>query len=360
MAKKTLDNTNIPYFSARLAAALKAYADSGDLPNLLALSDMEQGDLSYALGWYPAYATLEAGVTYTLTVLATVGAKDDSIGIYADGGTQTNIGTYTQAMSGSVRSFTFQAPAGTNQISFFHRPNDSDFDTETCVKWAVLTVGEKPARSWRPAPDDLRPAQRNVTMSAISAREFRLIKEGDWFYSTARLQGPVIRKTATTVQFYCTYSKDLRTYTRSSAQLSLTSSVKFMTDAETKAAVEDRWISVPGLGTFVAGLASASAGSCRTVDMSTATGLSQLRLALLDGQEDFTDAFPCRAVAGIIVTNVAKAWYIPLASADVESNSGKDYVFNFGPVIVNNRSWRIEISFNFSDTTWNVCSYLLS
>lgn len=360
MAKKTLDNTNIPYYSARLAAALKAYADSGDLQNLLALSDMEQCDMSYALGWFPTYATLETGKTYTVTILATVGAKDDSIGIYTDGGTQTNIGSYTRAMSGTLRSFTFQAPAGTNQISFFHRPNDSDFDPETCVKWAVLTEGEKPARSWRPAPDDLRPVQRNVNVSSISAREFRLIKEGDWFYSSSRLQGPVIKKTSTTVQIYCNYSRDLRTYTRSSAQLSLTSSVKFMTDAETKEAVEGRWVTVPGLGAFVAGLESASAGSCSTFSLSSTTGLTQLRLAMLDGQGTFEDAFPCRGVAGIIVTNVAKAWYIPLASADVESRSGKDHVFNFGPVLANGKAWRIEISFNFSDTTWNVCSYPLS
>ena len=360
MSKKTLDNTNIPYYTAALATAIKNYADSGDLPNLLALSDMEQSDMSYALGWYPTYATLETGKTYTLTILATVGAKDDSIGIYADGGTQTNIGSYTRAMSGTLRSFTFQAPAETNQISFFHRPNDSDFDSSTCVKWAVLTEGEKPARSWRPAPDDLRPVQRTVSLSSISAREFRLIKEGDWFYSSSRLQGPVVRKTATTVQLYCTGSRELRTYTRSSAQLSLTSNVKFMTDADTKAAVENRWVAVPGLGAFVAGLASASAGSCATFSLSSTSGLSTLRSALLDGQDDFTSSFPCRAVAGIIVTDRAKAWYIPIASADVESDSGKEHVFNFGPVIVNGKTWRIEISFNFSDTTWNVCSYRLS
>lgn len=144
---------------------------AGYTPNLLRGSDVQKASTKYEIGHYEWDARPPLGTVCTLTVCARVGAKDKEIAIFQDNG-YVRAGTFTSGTE-AVRSFTFAVTDSTASgadhdrgISFFHSPNDGDYDPDTYVKWATVTPGNTPQTAWIPAASE----QRGVTIASESVK----------------------------------------------------------------------------------------------------------------------------------------------------------------------------------------------
>lgn len=144
---------------------------AGYTPNLLRGSDVQKASTKYEIGHYEWDERPPLGTVCTLTVCARVGAKDKEIAIFQDNG-YVRAGTFTSGTE-AVRSFTFAVTDSTASgadhdrgISFFHSPNDGDYDPDTYVKWATVTPGGTPQTAWIPAASE----QRGVTIASESVK----------------------------------------------------------------------------------------------------------------------------------------------------------------------------------------------
>lgn len=145
----------------------KVRPGAGYTPNLLRGSDVQKASTKYEIGHYEWDERPPLGTVCTLTVCARVGAKDKEIAIFQDNG-YVRAGTFTSGTE-AVRSFTFAVTDSTASgadhdrgISFFHSPNDGDYDPDTYVKWATVTPGDTPQTAWIPAASEMKGAKTVV------------------------------------------------------------------------------------------------------------------------------------------------------------------------------------------------------
>lgn len=126
-------------------------------PNLLKGANVKKNSNSYELGRYTWDNRPPEGTQCTLTICAKVGEKDELIGIYQDNG-YNSFGTFkskTETVQSYIFSIRNSANANPSVFTFFHSPNDNDFDPDTYVKWAVVTTGNDPAKEWVPAASEM-------------------------------------------------------------------------------------------------------------------------------------------------------------------------------------------------------------
>lgn len=130
----------------------------GYTPNLLKASNVQLSGTAYFLGKYDWDKRPPVGTVCTLTVCGKIGSKDDHLEIHQNNGWKiiSDFTSRTEAIS--IYRFTIQdSTNGDNSwgIGFWHKPNDNDFDPDTYVKWATVTVGDTPQTEWIPAASEM-------------------------------------------------------------------------------------------------------------------------------------------------------------------------------------------------------------
>ncbi|HBC22157.1 MAG TPA: hypothetical protein DC009_08890, partial [Porphyromonadaceae bacterium] len=137
--------------------------DKGDdfTPNLINGGGAKMTSSTYLLGSCPWDGRPAAGTRCTLTICGKVGAKDTGIVLFQNEG-HTQITGEFHFKTETVKSFPFVVTDSTTakktDINFYHYPNDSDFDPDTCVKWAVVTVGDTVVKAWMPSASEMKGA----------------------------------------------------------------------------------------------------------------------------------------------------------------------------------------------------------
>lgn len=137
--------------------------DKGDdfTPNLIRGGGAKMTSSTYLLGSCPWDDRPSAGTQCTLTICGKVGAKDTGIVLFQNEG-HTQITGEFHFKTETVKSFPFVVTDSTTakktDINFYHYPNDSDFDPDTCVKWAVVTVGDTVVKAWMPSASEMKGA----------------------------------------------------------------------------------------------------------------------------------------------------------------------------------------------------------
>lgn len=128
--------------------------------NLLKKSNVVQQTVGYVLGSYEWDEHPAVGTDCTLTICGKVGPKDNYIELYQNKGYH-KIGNF-EGRTETVKSFKFKVTevAGrTTLVDFYRNPNDSDFDSGTYIKWAVITLGDAPQTCWTPAKSEMEGAR---------------------------------------------------------------------------------------------------------------------------------------------------------------------------------------------------------
>lgn len=127
-------------------------------PNLIKGGGEKMTSSTYMLGSCPWDNRPAAGTQCTLTVCGKCGAKDTAIVLFQNEG-YTQIKGDLTSKTEVVQSYPFtvadSASAKKTDIAFFHYPNDSDFDPDTYIKWAVVTLGDTVVKAWVPAASEM-------------------------------------------------------------------------------------------------------------------------------------------------------------------------------------------------------------
>lgn len=144
-------------------------------PNLLSGSGKQLTSSTYLLGKYAWASRPDNGTSCTLTICAKVGAKDDAIVIFQNEG-YTQVGDFTSKEE-TVKSYPLNVIAAlgapSTDLAFYHYPNDSDFDSGTYIKWAVVTLGaDMPAAAWVPSLAEMKGDKGDASPSLVFRGEY--------------------------------------------------------------------------------------------------------------------------------------------------------------------------------------------
>lgn len=118
-----------------------------------------------------------AGTKCTLTICAKVGSKHTSIGLFQNEGNTQITGSFTSKTEATQSwEFTVQDFAsGKQNIAFYRFPNDTVEDTDTYIKWAVVTVGDKVVDAWIPSSTEANSTNCGNNIHLITYKEWKNI-----------------------------------------------------------------------------------------------------------------------------------------------------------------------------------------
>lgn len=125
--------------------------------NLIKGSNTLSSGTSYRFDTFEWDDRPSVGTQCTITVCACVGTKDGSIGIYQNGGYSpiASFGSKTETISSFNFTVHNNSSASSTNVDFYHSPNDGDYDPNSYVKWAVVTLGyNNPVTKWIPAKSE--------------------------------------------------------------------------------------------------------------------------------------------------------------------------------------------------------------
>ncbi|MDE6041730.1 MAG: hypothetical protein K2F99_09165, partial [Muribaculaceae bacterium] len=156
-------------------------------PNLIKGANKVLDSTSYGLGDYKWDARPEVGTKCSITVCGKVGATDESIGVYQNGGYNT-IGHF-YSKTETVQTFEFEVIDNPNtpstSIAFYHAPNDGNYDSGSYIKWAVVTVGSGAASAWVPSASEMTAQNLMSRYSADASAWHPNYQSGDVWMQTS-------------------------------------------------------------------------------------------------------------------------------------------------------------------------------
>lgn len=158
-AKTDYLETEMSAIPGKITLAIRSAKTSN--VNLLYDSNHILNASPYQLGAYKYDKNLEIGKTYTLTVCYKCGEKIESIAAYNN----PSFGWLSKEFTSKTEEIKSVAitpsKADGTYFYFYKLPNGTD-DTDTYVKWAVITEGDTGTQSWLPSASEKNVGLRNL------------------------------------------------------------------------------------------------------------------------------------------------------------------------------------------------------
>lgn len=158
-AKTDYLETEMSAIPGKITLAIRSAKTSN--VNLLYDSNHILNASPYQLGAYKYDKNLEIGKTYTLTVCYKCGEKIESIAAYNN----PSFGWLSKEFTSKteeIKSVAITPSKADNAYFYFYKlPNGTD-DTDTYVKWAVITEGDTGTQSWLPSASEKNVGLRNL------------------------------------------------------------------------------------------------------------------------------------------------------------------------------------------------------
>ena len=158
-AKTDYLETEMSAIPGKITLAIRSAKTSN--VNLLYDSNHILNASPYQLGAYKYDRNLEIGKTYTLTVCYKCGEKIESIAAYNN----PSFGWLSKefmSKTEEIKSVAITPSKADGAYFYFYKlPNGTD-DTDTYVKWAVITEGDTGTQSWLPSASEKNVGLRNL------------------------------------------------------------------------------------------------------------------------------------------------------------------------------------------------------